>query len=333
MRRPKYDPLVRKAVSACVAAIETYNKPVSPHREETFAILVICAWEALLKARVAKEHSFQAIFATEFAPLKDGKPGKRKRIKVNRSGNPMTLGIDACMALCERLPSKPLDPACRRNIESLIEVRDNAVHFHNEDRELARLVHEAGAAALSNFCHALEDWFGVPPGTHRFAILPLSFEPLTAATALVPASRPKQVANLMKFLDEAADAHPFEDGKRYACALRIETQIVGGRNKEAIAVRPTADPNAPVVRLSEEDIQKRFPLSFEGLVKRVKAKVPKLVQNARFHEVVREVKADPRLAYPRKHNPLTKKSGITYLYADAAVEAIERKLAKTLAAP
>lgn len=138
----------------------------------------------------------------------------------------MTISIEAAIRLCEALPDGPLDPACRANIESLIEVRDNAVHFHNDDRDLARMVHEAGAAALANFCRALHDWFGVPPSTHRFAILPLSFEPLTVADALVPSSRSKQVSNLMRFLDEAAESHPYEEG-RYATVLRVETRIVG----------------------------------------------------------------------------------------------------------
>lgn len=157
MRRTKWDPLVRKAVAACVAAIETYNKPICPHREETFAILVICAWEALLKARAAQQLGMAVIFVREPSPKKDGSRGKRQRYKRNRSGNPMTIGIEGAIRLCETLPHGQLDPACRANIESLIEVRDNAVHFHIDDRDLARMVHETGAAALSNFCRALND--------------------------------------------------------------------------------------------------------------------------------------------------------------------------------
>jgi hypothetical protein len=55
MRPPRWKALVEKSIAACCAAIEIYNKPVVPHREETFAILVTAAWELLLKARLVKE--------------------------------------------------------------------------------------------------------------------------------------------------------------------------------------------------------------------------------------------------------------------------------------
>lgn len=52
----RWKPLLSKSVAACVASIDTYNRPVCPHREDTFAILLVSAWEALLKARLVKEH-------------------------------------------------------------------------------------------------------------------------------------------------------------------------------------------------------------------------------------------------------------------------------------
>ena len=329
MRRPKWDPLVKKAVAACVAAIETYNKPVCPHREETFAILVVCAWEALLKARVAKERGMEAIYAREPVAKKDGTHGKRTRVRTNRSGNPMTIGIEAAMKVCEELADKKLAPACRTNIESLMEVRDNAVHFHNEDRDLARMVHEAGAAALANFCRALDEWFGIPPSTHRFSILPLSFEPLSGATALTPAEKPKQVANLMKFLDDAADAHPFEEGK-YAAVLRVETRIVGNR-KDGIAIKATTDPTAPRVHLTETEVRDRWPMTYNEFVARVRKRITGFKLSPAFHAAKERVKADQRLAHERRLDPKNKKSPVTFFYADAAVDAVVRELAEASA--
>jgi hypothetical protein len=59
MRQPRWKALVDKSIAACCAAIEIYNKPVVPHREETFAILVVAAWELLLKARLIQENGNQ----------------------------------------------------------------------------------------------------------------------------------------------------------------------------------------------------------------------------------------------------------------------------------
>ena len=49
MSLSKCNALVKKAV-ATSSAIEVYNKPSFEYREETFSILMINAWELLLKA-------------------------------------------------------------------------------------------------------------------------------------------------------------------------------------------------------------------------------------------------------------------------------------------
>ncbi|WP_222864744.1 DUF3644 domain-containing protein, partial [Serratia marcescens] len=47
-----FNVLLNKAVSASVTAIEVYNKPDFKFREESFSILMVNAWELLLKARI-----------------------------------------------------------------------------------------------------------------------------------------------------------------------------------------------------------------------------------------------------------------------------------------
>ena len=45
-----------KSVQAAVAAIEVYNKPNFSYREEAFSLLIVNAWELLLKAKWALDH-------------------------------------------------------------------------------------------------------------------------------------------------------------------------------------------------------------------------------------------------------------------------------------
>ena len=203
--RAPYKPLIKKAVAACVAAIETYNKPASQHREETFAILIVSAWEALLKTRLIRDGGVRAIHVLEPVKTKGGRPRKRLRPKLNRCKNPFTISLELALNRCVALPSMPLDVACVANLNSLVEVRDNAVHYVNADRELARRVHEAGSASLRNFASALEEWFGISLGDQRFAILPVSFEPPATAKLLLPTKRSRQAANLLAFLDATYD--------------------------------------------------------------------------------------------------------------------------------
>jgi Protein of unknown function (DUF3644) len=87
--------LVDKSLEACIAAIEIYNKPDFRYREEAFSILMLNAWELLLKARILKENrsKTRAIEVWEPRTNRDGSKSKRRQPKRNRSGNKMTVGV------------------------------------------------------------------------------------------------------------------------------------------------------------------------------------------------------------------------------------------------
>ena len=48
--------LSEKSLQVALAAIEIYNKPAFPYREESFSILMANAWELILKAKWAFDH-------------------------------------------------------------------------------------------------------------------------------------------------------------------------------------------------------------------------------------------------------------------------------------
>src|SRR5262245_59117100 len=77
-----------KSVQAAVAAIEVYNKPNFSYREEAFSLLMVNAWELLLKAKWVLDHG-EAIESL-YELIDDGR-GK-KVPKANRSGNPLSYG-------------------------------------------------------------------------------------------------------------------------------------------------------------------------------------------------------------------------------------------------
>jgi hypothetical protein len=111
--------LVEKSIAAALAAIEIYNKPNFVYREESFSILMINAWELLLKAK------FMADRADDPACLFE----QRK----NRSGNPITFGLTYLIETIRQEKQSGLSTNCCKNIYLLTEIRDNAIHFTNID--------------------------------------------------------------------------------------------------------------------------------------------------------------------------------------------------------
>ena len=95
MRRARSLVLADKSLDAALAAIEVYNKPDFRYREESFAILMLNAWELLLKARILKEHNndMRSIEVWQKRRRVDGTLTERAFAKKNRSGNNMTIEV------------------------------------------------------------------------------------------------------------------------------------------------------------------------------------------------------------------------------------------------
>jgi len=55
-RKARHHSLLEKSIQAALSAIEVYNKPDFKYREESFSILMVNAWEVLLKAKILKDN-------------------------------------------------------------------------------------------------------------------------------------------------------------------------------------------------------------------------------------------------------------------------------------
>ena len=95
MSKSRYSLFVDKSIQAMLSAIELYNKPNYTYREESFAILMVNAWELLLKANKLKNNNgnMTSIYVIESKTTKDNKPRKRFTYKTNKSGNFLTVSL------------------------------------------------------------------------------------------------------------------------------------------------------------------------------------------------------------------------------------------------
>src|SRR3990170_4012182 len=91
--------LRHKAEAALLSAIEVYNKPAFKYREETFAILMLNAWELLLKAKVLSDNNNdpRCLYQYQSRKTRAGSPTAKMYLVRNRSGNPYTKGLSQVM--------------------------------------------------------------------------------------------------------------------------------------------------------------------------------------------------------------------------------------------
>jgi hypothetical protein len=302
--------LLDRAVAAMVAAIDVYNKPDFSYRAESFTILALNAWELLLKAKwlAAHRNRLSSLY------IREGKGSKRPRYKRTRSGSPRTHDLDY---LAKKLTEqKVLDKACRKNLEALTELRDAVVHFYHTNPKLAERVQEIGMAAVKNFASAAQDWFKEDLSRFNFYLLPLSFVTPPPVTEAVELNKEEnRFLSYVNNLDEG-DSDP---NAKYSVAINIEVKFVRSKSASATPVRVTSDPNAPAVRLTEEQIRERYPWDYRELTKRCHERYLDFKVNEKYHKLRKELEADKRFAHERRLDP-EKPTPKKILYTPAILE-------------
>ena len=299
--------LVEKSLDACLAALEIYNKPDFQYREEAFSILMLNAWELLLKARVIHINKGNIRSIEDWAPMfrKDGSKYKRQRKKLNRSGNPMTIGLERAIELTRNAGDSGIDQPCIENLCLLREIRDNSVHFHNVSAGLGKRIQEVGTAAVKNFVAASEKWFNINLDRYNIYLMPLAFHsPADVVESLRSDKHPKAVRKLLDHIKEAERNNPTDENATFNVTLKVQLKFVRTSDDEALHVRVTRDdPNAVAVTITEEDIRQHFPWSYDKLTRRLKSRYSNFLQNNVYHSVRKRLEDDERFCRVRFLDP------------------------------
>ena len=283
MSKAKHLSLLEKAIDASIAAIEVYNKPDFHYREEAFSILMLNAWELLLKARILRENNndIRSIEIWETRTRSDGTRSVRKYAKRNRSGNVMVIGMDKAIAYVNGYSSHRIDADCSSNLDLLKEIRDAAVHLRNFDPALSRRVQEVGSAALRNFLHASQEWFQIDLSRYNFYLMPISFFSSNEIVKSVKANRSAAAKNLFNIIGEMAAR---QSGRDYFVTMAVELKFVRSRTSDAIDVKISKSPSALEVVLSDEQVAAMWPWDYAKLVRQLRERYSDFLQNSAFHE-------------------------------------------------
>lgn len=151
--------LVKNSKAALLCAIEIYNKPRIDYREDCFVILLLNAWELLLKAILSK-----------------------RKVKIfypkNRHQPYRTLSWKDAFLKAQKFFPKDVDPLpVRSNLDMLSTYRDNAVHFYNQD-EFFTVIYALAQTSIINFKDLLVDLFDQDLSEDiTWQLLPLGLNP------------------------------------------------------------------------------------------------------------------------------------------------------------
>lgn len=296
--------MLEKSIAAMLSAIEIYNKPDFKYREETFSVLCINSWELLLKAKVLNlaSNKLASLYKMELRTLKSGKKSTVWRPKINRSGNPMSITLFEAYRVVHEDYGVKIEKAVSDNLIALTEIRDNSIHFVNDDLLLSLKVQELGSASLQNYLHLVSTWFGDVLSVYNFYLMPLSFfRNFNEAPGVSLNASEKKVLDYIKKSEE-----PYDKGEEigdYNLTLRIDVKFQKVKSTSGMPVKITNDPSATAVFLSEEDFTDKYPWDYDVLSTRLAKRYSDFKMNNGYHEIRRKLEKDNKFAYQRLLNP------------------------------
>ena len=295
---------LQKSLEAAKAAIELYNKPVFPYRDESFAILMINAWELLLKAKRIKSNNnrMSSIYVKEKVKNKNGAISKKEVYKRNRSGNCFTL------SLFDLIKLELTDNNLISNLTLLSEIRDNAIHCFNKAKITEKHYMEIICATISSYKTVLALWFSYDISDENMFTIPVGFN-LPKEYDLSDV-RTKEERNILKYISEQRNGS--DNNSDFDIALNIELRFIKSKDKNAQRVYYDQT-GLPIYVDSEEKFKKKYPMDFEILKKKLKERYPKLKLNSNFWKYKKELESNPLYAgtrYLDYHN----KKGIKKVY-------------------
>lgn len=249
-----YRSLLDKSIASMLSAIEIYNKPNFQYREETFAILAVNAWELLLKAIILRQNRYnlRSLYVLKPYINKDGtKSTTKKFVDKNRSGNPKTISIIEALAVLEK--QKYLTSNLCRNIDSIIELRDNSIHFANMN-SISRQVQELGFACIKNYISLIkEKKIEIEISKYNFYLMPLAYVASNIVSESILTDETKNYLSLVKSKIASED----EADQNYDIAITIDIDFKKGNSFDSLGF--TYDEGGVKVALTEENIRKRYP--------------------------------------------------------------------------
>ncbi len=284
-----YEKLVDNSLSATLSSIEIYNKPDFKYREEVFTILIVNAWELLIKAKILKDanDTIGSLYVSD-----KNVPGG---YKLNRNNTPLTIEINRAM---NKL-GHTLSPSVASNIQTLVEIRDTAVHFYN-DPSIGFTIYTLGAASLQNYQKLITSWFGRSLLNYNFYILPLGFAYNFQKLSLIDLeTKPEVISNLIKSVIATQQTVDQSDEFYFTCEITAQiikkNQYTTNSADLSVSIDPEEKGNIMIERLIYP-IDK-YPLNFTALCQSIKKERPNAKQTE-IHSIINrhKMKSKPEFA-------------------------------------
>jgi len=265
------DNLVENSKSAMIAAIEIHNKPIFPYRYEIVTVLLINAWELILKAYILTNNP---------------------DVKVIREDG-TTKPFEECLKFVASELGNEFD-VIKESIDRVYEYRCNIIHFYTDEIDL--LIFSLLRPNVIFYSEFIENHFGIDlteetnlvllPIGFRRPISPIDFiTNISAARESSPAVKTfiESIVNSAKFLQQAGIEESILVDYRLAVIneKRIKNaDIIAGITKDSSEATIYVEaPSLDKVTISTDEDAKKIKIDEEALFEKVYTETYQMVVN------------------------------------------------------
>ena len=331
--------LINNAIQAYFAAIEIHNKPRIDYRYETTSILIINAWELLLKAFVRKNIKNKSIFKSK----------DKNNPKQEKETLPLRTIISYCTEYLNSVDKNNYFKATAENIKLIEEYRDNSIHYYNEKFE--PIIFSLIAKSAYDFVRFLKDYFDKDIiDDERMYILPigfkLPFDPVAyfnnKYAETIESEECKKFINSTVSCIEKLKEEGIEDSIVVGFNIKVDSvknvknsdflvsiNNVNGTPIDVIKKRVVAlsnDKGAQPVYVSPDNFYQIYPHSYRDVMKKFKEENPDLVAGNIFKTAMKKAKKNPVYAGTLGRHPGSKsKSDPQYSYSPKIFEFLKKE--------
>lgn len=276
-----YKALLNNSISAILAAVEIYNKPRISYRNECFVVLLINSWELMFKAILSKNK------ISIYEPKKRNQPQRTLSL---------WLAIEASKSY---FPNNISHKAVVANINSLVDYRDNVIHFYNE-KGFETVIYGLAQTSIVNFRDIVKDIFDIDIAKEvNINLLPLSFsappDPIKFLGEVNITAKKPAITEFLKIISETTKSLESEDidTGRFLTVFKVNLQstkkiqsadIIAGVNGEnpngLVLVTKKVDPNIShpnyrkdiLEKLKQDKKHELSPYTFDAIIWHYKIK-------------------------------------------------------------
>lgn len=310
--------LLDSSISAFWAGVEIHNKPHIAYRYQTTVVLILNAWELLLEAYVYTKVGKKEIYKKRYKHYDNSTISQEKRN--------YTKTFSQILNIVEQdIDTKNKEfKAVYKNLQLLDLYRNEYIHFAEKTVDSAVFI--LLSKAVQNYNFYINQWFNIEITKNEdLIILPIGMKlPFNPIQFLKQSCR--KTCNSFIYEIIRADHELHEDGIQDGVIIDfgINLNKTSLKRADLTSIIDKNDPNAIPIKLTDEEILQRFPLTYTDLRKKVKEKDPNIKINKLFNKAKKAVEDNGDLCYTRYLNIETKKSHQTY-YALKAVDVLIKK--------